>query len=98
MPTPLDPEHPIAKMTPEEKAALPEKVPGPGSAVAAHTLSGVAITEDGRFKKSKYLAVLASTLDEYEDQVYTPEEAKQISRQMSALKNGSTAAIPVICT
>lgn len=98
MPTPLDPDHPIKQMSPEEKKALPENLSGQGSKVVAITTSGVAITEDGRFKKSKYFNVLTSVQDDYDEMSFTPEEMGKIGRQIGHLKHGASAAMPVICT
>jgi hypothetical protein len=94
---PLPPDHPLAKATPKQIKNAPPGHGTPGQTVAV-TLSGLAITADGKFKKSKYLNVLAGTVDDYSDMIFTPEEAQRINLSIHSLKNGSTAAIPVICT
>lgn len=97
MTTPLDPKDPLLDITDEEKAKLPAAGTH-GNKSAYFTTNGLAITEDGRLTRSKYLNVLTNTLDDYSDVIMTKEEAARVRLTIFNLKHGSTAAIPVICT
>lgn len=101
MPKPLDPEHPIAKLTEEEKAALPDSKSSIGQAMGPMThltLSGIGITEDGRMKKTKYLNIISNTMDDYSDIILTQEEARKVLTVAITMKHGASAAMPIICT
>jgi hypothetical protein len=101
MAEPLPPDHPIAQLTDAEKAALPENQSNAGIAIGPMThltLSGIGISEDGRMKKTKYLNLLAGTIDDYSDLILTKAEAMRVRNTVFHLKNGSSAAMPIICT
>ena len=97
MPVPLPPDHPIALLTPAEKAALPSHSSGELTAVS---LSGIGITSTGEMNRStsKYLAMIHESMDDYSDILLTPEELKKISTTARVMKHGATASVPILCT
>lgn len=95
MAKPIDPNDPTWQISPEEKEKLPTATK---SEIALISMSGLVITEDGKLKKSKYLNMLSSTLDDYTDMVFTKEEAIRVHNTIYALKSGAGAAMPIICT
>lgn len=99
MPKPLDPDHPIAKATDEDKkhTLAHSQHYDPATKLAEVTLSGFGIQEDGRLRKSKYFNILTNTMDDYSDVVFTKEEAQKISSHIRALKHGAMVSMPIMC-
>lgn len=98
MAEPVKPGSPFFGLTPEQIEKLPKQNWGHDGPSTHVTLSGLAVTADGKLRKSKWLNVLTNTVDDYSDTVLTAEEAKKIIGHMLNFKNGSTASIPVVCT
>lgn len=95
MAKPLDPNDPTWHITPEDLANLPNLS---GEKGVLFTSTGLAVTKDGKLKKSKYLNVLAGTIDDYSAMVFTKKEVDRLRTTAYNLRNGSTAAMPVVCT
>lgn len=82
----------------EEKEKLPENPQAAGSKASIITLKGLAVTESGEVTRSKYFNILNTSVDDYSDIQFTPEEAKQVRNTMLHLSTGTTASMPVTCT
>jgi hypothetical protein len=61
------------------------------------SLNGTAVTESGKLTKSNYFRFLNHNLDDYDDIVMTPEEAKKVHNHLQKLSTGSQAMVPLYC-
>jgi hypothetical protein len=95
MAKPVDESSPFSGVTPEQVEKAP--IMKPGEKITAITLSGMAMTESGELRKSKYLNILTDTLDDYTDIELTPGEAKKLRSVVTNFQYGSSASIPIMC-
>ncbi len=93
--TPIPPGSPL-DLDSEEIANL-EDVP-PKTKVSLVTLKGLTMSENGEVYRSKYFNILNTSIDDYSDIQFTPEEARKVKATMMHLSTGTTASLPVTCT